>query len=96
MTRYPVTQHVRGKTECMLRYRGRNASKKLDARRIGKDDALGVKVPDVQGAIINVVDVYKHLGCQINADGSDFDEAQTRYQSAMTAYSPLAIRIFGA
>ena len=85
-----------GKTACLLRCRGRNASRRLDARRVGPGGALVVFVPGVEGAAVNVVTVYKHLGTLVDADGSDFQEAQLRACSAMAAYAPLAVRILGS
>ena len=43
-----------------------------------------------------LVDAYKHLGGEIRADGSNIDVAQGHRKAAFSAYSPLAVKIFGA
>jgi len=77
----------------MLRYRGKNASKKLEARRLDGDLKVPIPNTDIR---INVVDEYKHLGIWLSLDGSQAKEALHRVALSMAAYTPLANRIFGS
>jgi hypothetical protein len=81
-----------GKSEAMLRYRGRHASKRLDARRSAA--GLGIGIDD--GNTLHLVSEYKHLGGIIAMSGAISAEAAHRASSAMSAYGPLAGKIFGA
>ena len=85
-----------GKTECLLGYRGRRSSARLDARRIGAHGSLAVRVPGEAGMVVSVVDSYKHLGVIVQANGGDLLDGQARFKSAMGAYTPLAMRIFAS
>ena len=85
-----------GKTECFLRYRGKGATKRLEKRRVGPDNSLAIKVPGYDSTCITVVNKYKHLGGIIMDDGSSYCDAQAKAQSAMSAYVPLAAKIFGS
>jgi hypothetical protein len=84
-----------GKTECFLRYRGKNATKRLDARRVGPSMTLAVIVPNTD-KMVTVVDEYRHLGGMISADGSLHSDAQVKVSSSLCAYVPLAMKIFGS
>ena len=84
-----------GKTECMLQYRGDGAVRRLDARRIGPNGELLVAVPN-SANMIHVVDSYKHLGGMIARDRSGAKDANAKARSAMAAYVPLALRVFGS
>ena len=82
-----------GKSECMLRYRGKRASSKYDQRRI--DGKLWVQVKDINNCYLSVVQCYKHLGGMITIEGNDVPDANHKYGSAMNAYVPLAVKVFG-
>ena len=82
----------KGKSEAMLRYRGRGAAKRLDARR--SDRGLGIHIDD--GNFLHIVGEYKHLGGLITASGSVAPEVTHRVSAAMSSYGPLSGRLFGA
>ena len=84
-----------GKTECFLRYRGRQAAAKLQARRTGPDSSLVVAVPGTPH-VITVVGKYKHLGGVTCADQSIAADAQCKRRAAAAAYGPLAVKIFAS
>ena len=84
-----------GKTECFLRYRGRQAAAKLQARRTGPDSSLVVAVPGTPH-VITVVGKYKHLGGVTCADQSITADAQCKRRAAAAAYGPLAVKIFAS
>jgi hypothetical protein len=88
-----------GKSEGMLTYRGKNASKALEKRRL-PDKSLAVRLPidDASGSArhLHIVPCFKHLGGHIAADGGLATEARHRCSSAMQAYVPIASRVFGS
>ena len=60
-----------GKTEGLLRYRGKGAAAALESR-ISADGFLSIPVAcsGVQhGTAVSIVECFKHLGGHINADG---------------------------
>ena len=85
-----------GKTEALLRYRGKGATRRMRAWLRG-DGSLAVPVPEAGGdRAIRIVQSYKHLGGIIRDDGSPLPECRARSQSGMAAYSPIAQKVFGA
>ena len=85
-----------GKTEAMLRYRHKNSAKALDRRRL-PSGKISIKLPPSCGDIrLNVVDKYKHLGGMITVTGNMTPEMEHRACSALQAFTPLAMRIFGS
>ena len=46
--------------------------------------------------VLHVIDHYKHLGGQVAINASLFHDAKHKASAAMSAYCPLAIRIFGS
>ena len=84
-----------GKTECFLQYRGHGSSRRLDARRVGPKKEVLVVVPGTDAAI-TVVDCYKHLGGVISRNMSHIPDARNKSKAALSAFVPLAIRIFGS
>eukprot|EP00973_Karenia_brevis_P017938 2465190-Karenia_brevis.AAC.1 len=55
-----------------------------------------IDLPECLGSpSLRVVQEYKHLGSLISSDGSPAADAPHRAQSAMSAYAPLATKIFG-
>ena len=75
----------KGKSEALLAYRGRNASRYLDARRSPTGD-ICIKVPGCPGKSLHVVRPYKHLGVIIATKCCILPEALLRAFSAMAAY----------
>ena len=84
-----------GKTETFIKYFGLKASQCLEARRVLPQAKLGIKVPGCD-SIIHAVGDYKHLGIIKQANGSDILDASHRCKSALGAYAPLAMKIFGS
>jgi DNA-directed RNA polymerase subunit RPC12/RpoP len=84
-----------GKTECFIRYRGKGATKRLNARRVGPNNTLVVQVPDSE-ALITVVSQYKHLGGIVQADGCLIPDARCKAKSGLAAYMPIALKVFGS
>jgi len=84
-----------GKTEMMLKYRGKHATAALERRRI--DGAIAVALPaNADAKHVVVVDRYKHLGSITSVNNCDMHEAQHRCSEALSAYAPLACKIFGS
>ena len=84
-----------GKTECFLTYRGRGAVRHREARRQA-DGKLKVAVPGRPGLFVGVVGVYKHLGTFCSPAGACYRNAAYRAQSAMEAYGPISLKVFGS
>ena len=82
-----------GKSECMLRYRGKRAAAKYDKRR--RDGKLWVQVRDLENCYLSVVQCYKHLGGMVTIGSDCVVDANHKYESAMCAYAPLAVKVFG-
>ena len=78
-----------------LCYRGKNATKYLDKRRVGANGSLQVKVPNARVAI-TVVSKYTHSGSCITADGSLAGDARAKTRSALAAYMPISNKVFGS
>ena len=86
---------AKGKTEALLRYRGKHATARLDARRTS--DGLRIPLPSRCGSqALHVVERYKHLGTFVTTTRCQVYDAQHRATSALTAYCPLAQKIFGS
>ena len=87
------------KTECMLAYRGKGATKALQARRT-QSGKIAIRIPDAPRnsslGMLHVVNVFKHLGGHITVDGGVGPELSYRSSSAMHACAPLAGRVFGS
>ena len=83
-----------GKSEALLVYRGKNAVACREQWR-QKDGSLSIAIPD-SNLRVNVVGKYKHLGTMTCSDGDTYQNALIRTQSAMVAFSPLAIKLFGS
>ena len=52
--------------------------------------------PDAGAEHLRLVQIYKHLGSYIRADGSPAPDVPHRIRSAMSAYAPLAVKVFGS
>jgi hypothetical protein len=83
-----------GKTECILRYRGKGATAALERTR--GNGKLVIKIPGVSDQVLHVVQHYKHLGGIISADGSLHKDAKHKVDAGMTAYSPIAMKVCGS
>ena len=88
----------RGKTEGLLRYRGKNAVKALGARRTPTGDiTISIKCHGVaDGTALSIVDCFKNLGGHITPDGGIGFEPCHRTSTAMQACTPLSRRVFGS
>jgi len=85
----------RGKTEAMLKYRGRHATKLFEQRRDEQGLHIGLPASCV-GQRLHVVDRYKHLGGIVAICGTIMYEVQQRCANALVAYTPLAGNVFGS
>ena len=82
-----------GKSEALLRYRGKHATSCLNARRHG--DCIRIPVCPEDDQYLSVVTEYKHLGGVIASDALILPEVRQRTSSAMAAYGPIAMKVFG-
>ena len=83
------------KSEALLRYRGKHASEAFEHRRL--DGKLAVKLPASRGnQVLHVVDAYKHLGGHVTITSNLVPDAKHKASNAMSAYCPLATRVFGS
>ena len=85
----------RGKSEALLRYRGRGASAAVDRRRT--PTGLVVKLPPAaEKENLYIVAAYKHVGTYVAANGSVYKDSCHRATQAAAAYAPLARKIFSS
>jgi hypothetical protein len=82
-----------GKTEALLKYRGKNATKHVQRRR--HDGKLLIRIPGSDSSL-QIVGKYKHLGGIITLSGSLALDANHKAQAAMTSYAPIAYKVFGS
>ena len=85
-----------GKTECMVKFRGRDAQKILNQRVTSGKLVYNVNGVDGELVAVNIVQSYKHLGLVTSFSAADTADARRKARSAMSAYTPLAVRIFGS
>jgi len=85
---------AKGKTECLLKYRGNGATRAREARRRGSGE-LAIWVPGVR-KWLQVVATYCHLGTMLCATGEAYANTLRRTQMAMSAYLPIAYKVFGS
>jgi len=84
-----------GKTEAMIKYRGKDATKHLESKRV--DGKLCVRLPSHASAqYVTVVDKYKHVGSITSISSSDIYEVQHRCAEALAVYGPIAYKVFGS
>lgn len=77
-------------------YRGRG-SKDARQQRLLPDGSLCVKLPDDADAdYLHVARSYKHIGSVVADDRSLAEDAKLRARSALSAYAPLACRLFSS
>ena len=85
-----------GKTECMVRFRGREAQRIMNERVVDGVLGYGVSRHDGSQVFVQVVVRYKHLGLNMAFDRTDTREARQKTSAALAAYVPLALRVFGS
>eukprot|EP00973_Karenia_brevis_P000914 125934-Karenia_brevis.AAC.1 len=87
----------RGKSECIVRYRGHGATAVYQSHIA--DGCIVYEVPSIPGLtsgnVLHAVDRYAHLGCVISASGGLHDDAKKKETAALSAYAPIAVRVFG-
>ena len=93
----------KGKTEAIvaLRGKGAKAARTALATSVGNDGAKILSIsscpPSPPWTIaLRIVDQYRHLGSIVTPDGNLTPEALARASSAMAAYGPLAVKVFGS
>eukprot|EP00973_Karenia_brevis_P073167 10164409-Karenia_brevis.AAC.1 len=85
-----------GKTEALMQLRGYK-SQHYVAKLRQPDGTDAIMLTDVPGSPkLRIVQQYKHLGGIVCNDGCINPEAIARANSAMEAYAPLAMIVFGA
>ena len=78
-----------------MRLRGRKAAKVLKA--LIDKQRLTIELPPPYSAQqVRLVEWYKHLGNVVTMGGSMMQEMTNRMTATMSAYIPLAIKIFGS
>ena len=87
-----------GKSECLVKFRGAGAVEQYHANCV--DGKLCFAVP-CDGEIgvtryLHAVNAYKHLGALITTSESVVLDARHKERMAMSAYSPIAYRVFGS
>jgi hypothetical protein len=83
-----------GKTEGLLRLRGKHAAELLDSLR-NSEGNLQIAVPGTAN-VLHIVTQYKHLGSMTAVDGSSMPYVLSRASSATSAYVPLVGKLFGS
>ena len=84
-----------GKTEMMLKYRGKGAARALEKRR-RPDGTIAVALPlEATAQFVKVVDKYKHVGSITAVNNNDFYEVQHRCTETLKVYAPISQRILG-
>ena len=84
-----------GKTEAMIKYRGKHATEHLEKRRA--DGKLCVRLPNqASSQYVTIVDKYKHVGSITSINNTDIYEVQHRCTDALAVYSPIAYKVFGS
>ena len=86
---------AKGKTEALLKYRGKNAAAHMTARCSSGEAFISLPA-NATAPHVAVVSEYKHLGSYVAVSGAFMPDAEHRCSLAMNAFAPLAVRIFGA
>ena len=86
-----------GKTEMLIKYRGA-LSRDHKLRLINDAGTNSFKVPPFisPSGSISVVNKYKHVGSVITADLSPVEDARKNARSALAAFNPLSVKLFGS
>jgi hypothetical protein len=87
----------KGKTECSVVLRGKGATG-LMSKWHHDDGTWHILVPSDDGSMgkLFIVSSYKHLGTIVATDESDVLDAKHKASSAMSAYVPISVKIFGS
>jgi hypothetical protein len=87
-----------GKTEAIVRYRGRHAAS--HARSLAATSSIPLPCGSLDSAglpqRLRVVDSYKHLGSMVDPDNRVIQDAGLRASKAMASFAPLSVSLFGA
>ena len=84
----------KGKSEAIVVYRGKNA--RLMSSQLEQEDGSRSLCVRSLGKKLNIVDSYKHVGSVVQSAGLLIKDAKHRASSALSAYAPLAMRVFGS
>jgi hypothetical protein len=82
-----------GKSELMVIYRGKGASEQYAAMQT--PGGYGVSLPGLDH-VLTAVSSYKHLGSSTQSNGSNMQFVMKRSSLALSAYVPIASKVFGA
>ena len=87
----------KGKTEYSVALRGKGAGDAM-AKWHHDDGAWYTPIPSEHGpgGKLFIVSSYKHLGTIVATDESDVLDAKNKASSGMSAYTPIAVKIFGS
>lgn len=85
---------AKGKTECLLLYRGKRATRYLQRRRV--DGKLWVQVEAYPEVRVHVVTSYQHLGTVTSLPRVGTSDAKHRSDTALTSYVPIANKVFSS
>ena len=77
-------------------FRGREAQTILNERVVNGRLAYTVPRGDGSDIYVSIVVRSKHLGLSMSFSRADTQEARDEASSAMSVYTPLAVRVFGA
>ena len=88
-------QLEKGKTECLLKCRGKDATRLWKEKCHGQDVLIPLPAC-ASSPSLHVVSEYKHLGSFVSIDGSLMPDANHRASLALNAFSPLAMKVFGS
>ena len=89
-----VINWSKGKSEIMLRMRGKGA-REVYAETVATHNGTQVVVLPGGAGLLNVVSTYKHVGTTVREDGSMAAEVGKRCSEALAIYCPLASSLFG-
>lgn len=84
----------RGKTEMMLKMRGKNARRVYADLVCNHGGEEVILLPGGRG-YVHLVDVYKHVGTTVTSDGGMMREVTKRCSDALACFCPLATKVFG-
>ena len=83
-----------GKTEAIVSYRGKKSVQLLEDKR-QSDGSFAIKVPGTD-KLLHMVDQYVHLGGIVCKNKNTMPDAKAKTKSALNAYAPLAMKVFGS
>ena len=83
-----------GKTEGMIMLRGKKSSMLREQLR-GVSGKIEVPIPGTSTPLV-ISSVYKYLGSMVSMSGDIVADARYKASQAMSAYAPLAIKVFAS